>query len=43
MSSILSIALIAIGIKNCLAKYSPLIIKNIKMIRDILLTSDGAE
>ena len=42
-SSMARRALMEIGIKNARAKYSPLITKNIKMIRDMLLTSDGAE
>jgi hypothetical protein len=36
-------ALMAIGIKNCLAKYSPLTTKKIKIMTKTLLESVGEE
>ena len=43
MSSMVSRALMAIGIKNCLAKYNPLTIKKIKTMTKTLLESVGEE
>ncbi len=42
-SNIARSALMASGIKNCLAKYSPLIAKKAKKMMDIILGREGGE